>query len=648
MEVEAMRIPPTALVLLTWSSIVVGAGAQTTYLQNDSYGGGAVLCYQGITDLEGLASKFTASAAQYPYTIHSIRVFGCSGGLDAYVIQIFQDNGGTAAPGPVIWSSQNAYLLDGSNIFNDILMSQEPNPPPPITSGSVRVLLVNLTILKPIGFGADLNGILPQRNTVRDDLSNWSFAENPPFNVNGDWILRLGINTATNPSLSAIDVTVPEGTGGPSDAVVTVALSPTVPTPVTVAYQTADNTAVAPGDYTATSGILTFPANTGVRTVIVPVVGDATDEPTETFTLELSNPVNAAIGDGTAIVTIQDDDAPVAISVADVETIEGDGGVGLVTFPVTLSAPSGFPVTVDFSTANGTATAPGDFTAASGLLSFAAGSSQRSVDVTIVRDFQDEPDESFTLALSLPTNATLADGTGVGLIRDDDLLVQQELVHGSEWTGSLASHPGPSADLDAYAITQAPQASYEVIVDAASGDLGAAGPVLERYDTATSSVVQASVAVGVGSGRTLRWANASTSPVASQLVRVRSAQCTTNCGADDRYRVRAWETTLRCPRFNNANSQVTVLQVQNTTGGTVAGTVWFWSAAGALLASEPLSLAPHGSTAIATSALAGLAGQSGSLTITSDAPYGALTGKAVALEPATGLTFDALLEPRPR
>jgi hypothetical protein len=642
-----MRIPPPALALLLGASIAVPASAQV-FLQNDSYGGGAVACFTGITSDRGLASKFTAQPAQYPYTIQSIRVFGCGGGQDAYVVQIFQDNGGTAAPGPVIWNSSNAYLLDGGNTFNDILMSLEPVPPPPITSGSVRVLLVNIQILSPIGFGADLNGIQPMLNTVRTESSVWGFAENPPYNVTGDWILRLGINPATNPQLSALDVSVPEGTGGTSDAVFTVSLDPVTAQPVTVAYATANGTATAPADYSSVSGVLTFPAGVAVRTVVVPVVGDATDEPDETFNLNLSNAVGAAIGDGTGVGTIQDDDAAAALSVADAETIEGDQGTGTLTFPVTLSAPSGFPITVGFATANGTAAAPGDFTATSGTLTFPAGASQRTVDVTIVRDLQDEPDETFTLGLSGPTTATVADGTAVGLIRDDDALVQQELTHGTQWTGNLASHPGPAADADAYAIAQAPHASYEVLVDTGSGDLGSAGPVLERYDTATSTVLQTSTPVGVGFGRSLRWENAASSAVSTQLVRVRSAQCTTDCGADDEYRVRAYETTLRCARFNNSSTQVTVLQVQNASAAPVTGTAWFWSASGTLLASQPLALPAHGSTSINTSALPALAGQSGSLTLSSDAPYGELTGKAVALEPATGMSFSATLEQRPR
>jgi hypothetical protein len=642
-----MRISLPVVALAVSSAMAVPAGAQVTYLQNDSYGGGAVLCYQGINQFQGLASKFTAQPAQYPYTIDSIRVFGCGGGLDAYVIQIFEDDG-TAAPGRVIWSSQNAYFLSGNNTFNDILLSNEPVPPPPITSGSIRVLLVNDSILTPIGFGADLNGIQPTLNTIRDEVSAWSFAENPPYNVNGDWILRLGIDASLEPSLRAIDVTVPEGTGGTSDAVFTVQLAPTSAQEVTVVYATANDTAIAPEDYAAAAGILTFPPGVGVRTVIVPVVGDGMDEPDETFTLNLGSPTNAVIADGTAVGTIVDDEAPVSLAVADTETIEGDGGLGTLAFPVTLSAPSAFPVTVGFATTNGTAAGPGDFVPTSGTLSFAAGETERSVAVQVVRDLQDEEDETFAVALSSPTNGTLGDASAAGLIRDDDAAVQQELGHGTSWTGSLASHPGPAPDVDVYAFAQAPGSSYEVLLDMASGDLGVAGPVFERFDTATSAVVQASAPIGVGFGRVLRWQNPSTAVVAGEQVRVRSAQCTTDCGTDDQYRLRVWDTTLRGARFNNGGSQVTVVVLQNTTNSAVAATLWFWGADGSPLGSHSLTLPPLGSTAVNTFALPGAAGQGGSLTISSDAPYGGLTGKSVALEPATGLAFDTFLEPWPR
>jgi hypothetical protein len=172
------------------------ARAQVVDLQNDSYTGGAVICYLGVANNESIAARFTAAAGQFPYTIDRLRVFGCGGGQDAYAITIYQDDGPGVNPGTVIWQSQNAYFLSGGNAFNEILMSQEQPPPPAITSGTIRVELFTISILQPIGFGADTNGITSQRNFVRFGGA-WSFAEDQ--SVAGDWILRVGIVPAGTP-----------------------------------------------------------------------------------------------------------------------------------------------------------------------------------------------------------------------------------------------------------------------------------------------------------------------------------------------------------------------------------------------------------------------------------------------------------------
>ena len=84
---------------------------------------------------EAVAAKFTATPSQYPYTIDRIRVLGCGGGQDAYAFRIFQDDGDTANPGPVIYFSVNAYLLSGGGVFNDIMLSDEGAPPIVINGG---------------------------------------------------------------------------------------------------------------------------------------------------------------------------------------------------------------------------------------------------------------------------------------------------------------------------------------------------------------------------------------------------------------------------------------------------------------------------------------------------------------------------------
>ena len=120
------------------------------------------------------------------------------------------------------------------------------------------------------------------------------------------------------------------------------------------------------------------------------------------------------------IGTITDDDTPPALSVNNVTVTEGNSGTVNATFNVTLDEPSGQTVNVDYATADGTATAPADYTATSDTLTFAPGQTLEQVSVTVNGDLIDESDETFTLNLSNASNATIADGTGVGTITDDD------------------------------------------------------------------------------------------------------------------------------------------------------------------------------------------------------------------------------------
>jgi uncharacterized repeat protein (TIGR01451 family) len=222
-----------------------------------------------------------------------------------------------------------------------------------------------------------------------------------------------------------------------------------------------------------------------------------------------------------------------------------------------------------------------------------------------------------------------------------------EIAHGLRLRGDLAAVAG-QPDVDLYRVRQHPFSSYEVVLDAGSGDFGNAGAQLERVAADGSSVLQTSSAVGAGFARSLRFRNDTSATLDDQYVRVSSLFCGSTCGADDAYRLRAWETTGSIPRFNNSATQITVVILQN--GGTtaLAGRVYFWSAGGALIHQEPLGLAARGSVTVNTSAIAALQGQSGSITIAHDGSYGVLTGKAVALEPATGFAFDSMLDPRPR
>ena len=115
----------------------------------------------------------------------------------------------------------------------------------------------------------------------------------------------------------------------------------------------------------------------------------------------------------TVIVT-----GPPAISVSDATVQEAEEAV--LVFSITLSHASSRTVTVDYATSDGTAQAGSDYTAASATLTFNAGETSQTVEVTVLTDSEDEGQETLTLTLSNPSQATLGDGTGTGTIENGE------------------------------------------------------------------------------------------------------------------------------------------------------------------------------------------------------------------------------------
>jgi hypothetical protein len=109
-----------------------------------------------------------------------------------------------------------------------------------------------------------------------------------------------------------------------------------------------------------------------------------------------------------------------ALSVADLAVTEGSSGPRTASFTVRLAPTSTGTVTVNYATANGTATAGSDYTSASGSLTFTAGQSTRTVSVTLNGDTTPESNETVFLNLSAPDGAALADNQAEATILDDD------------------------------------------------------------------------------------------------------------------------------------------------------------------------------------------------------------------------------------
>jgi choice-of-anchor B domain-containing protein len=446
------------------------------------------------------------------------------------------------------------------------------------------------------------------------------------------------------PSLAIGDVTADEADAHDAEApdhspllTFAVTLSAASAQTVTVSWATANGTAVAGADYIAASGTLTFPPGATTQPIDVEMLPDLVPEPPETFFVNLSGPVSATLADAQGVATILDNDTTPALAIADASVQEGDAGTRSLVFTVTQSQPIAQTTTVGFVTVNGTASAPSDFVAASGGITFPGGTSTRTIAVAVNGDPTDEPDESFVLELLAPNGATVADGQATGTILDDDGAPGEELAHGTAAQRTLASLAGGVPRAGLFRMAQRDRASYEVVVDAATG--GVSPVVLERLSPDQATVLQPGAATGTGSATALRWENRGAT-ANDQWIRVRSGGCTSTCGAGEGYRVRAYETTLSLPRFVASGGQTTVVILHNPTARAVAGHVDFWDAGGAPLGAHAFTLDPRASAVVDASSVAGVAGASGSASITHDAGYGELRAKAIALEPATGFAFD--------
>jgi hypothetical protein len=226
-------------------------------------------------------------------------------------------------------------------------------------------------------------------------------------------------NGATfNPTLAISDVSTLEGNTGTHAITFTVSVSAASTQPITVAYATAGGTATAGSDYEAQTGTLTFAPGETTKIINVAVIGDRLPEPNETFSVNLTSPNNATIIDGQGLGTIVDDEPRVSIS--DVRMKEGNSGLTAFAFTVSLSVAYDVPVTVDYATANGTATAGSDYQAASGTLTIPAGQTSGTITVPVTGDRLSEPDKYFFVNLSNLNLGAIADSQGFGVIVDDE------------------------------------------------------------------------------------------------------------------------------------------------------------------------------------------------------------------------------------
>ncbi len=227
-----------------------------------------------------------------------------------------------------------------------------------------------------------------------------------------------------DPKFSIDSPSVAEGdSGDTSNLTFTVTLSESYTSALTVDYADAGTgTATSGTDYTAVaSGTLTFAAGVTTQTITVPVTGDTADEgASETVVIMLSNATaGTGISTATGTGTITDNDPQ--FSIADASATEGDSGSVNMTFTVTLSGSGSSSYTVDYASSDGTATAGTDYTAVSGTLTFAAGTTSQTFAVSVTGDTVNEANETLTVTLSNASAGTsIATASATGTITDND------------------------------------------------------------------------------------------------------------------------------------------------------------------------------------------------------------------------------------
>jgi uncharacterized repeat protein (TIGR01451 family) len=267
-----------------------------------------------------------------------------------------------------------------------------------------------------------------------------------------------------------------------------ITLSNPTSTQLSVPFSLADGTANVGTDYQTNSGSFSVFAGNVTATVSIGINGDTTVEPDETFFMNLGSVAGATIAKPQGTGTIINDDglASPGISISDVTAGEGNSGTTNFNFTVSLTASSASTITVNYATADGTATAPSDYAAKSGTVTFTPGQTSQSVTIVVNGDTVFEPNETFFVNLTSPTNAVIIDNQGQGTINNDDVVGSADL--------SIVKTGASTAAGSANVV-------YTIVVTN-NGPTGASGVTVTDVLPAGTTFVSAQTTQGVCNGTT--------------------------------------------------------------------------------------------------------------------------------------------------
>ncbi|MBI5383603.1 MAG: M36 family metallopeptidase [Verrucomicrobia bacterium] len=301
------------------------------------------------------------------------------------------------------------------------------------------------------------------------------------------------------------------------------------------------------------------------------------------------------------------------LAIGDAAIVEGNSGATTALFSVSLAPPPILPVTVHYATADGTAQAGGDYLATNGVLSFAAGQTNAALAVAILGDTMLEPNETFSVLLSNPSNAAIGRIAGIATIYDDDgapaILVQPADV--AVGLGSNASF--------SVSVVGAPPLRYQWQKDSA--------PLQDRTNAELFLPTVASADVGA-------YSVVVTNVMGSTI----SSKAWLTILPPDRSRVFANTTPLAIPESGPADPYPSTIQVTGLVGGVTKVTATLSNLSHTYPADlDILLVSPGGANAMLLSDAFGAVNESG-VTLTFD-------DEAALVPPEMGLVGPGAYRP---
>lgn len=272
------------------------------------------------------------------------------------------------------------------------------------------------------------------------------------------------------PVLSINNVSAKEGNSGDTAFTFTISASRPSERSPQVSWAAANGTATVTQDFDPASGSETFASGQTTKLITVNVNGDTTNEPNETFVVNLSAPVNASIACPSppcGVGTIENDDAPAPLPTLSVAPVTADEGAGVANVVVTRNGPGG-TVTFVLSTGGGSATPGSDFaplTIERTIPASQAATATATIPITILQDSLDEPDEAFSVSLSDINGAQAGQTTANVTITDDDPLPQVSISG-----PTTVTEPATGTATLTFSVSVTPQSGRPVSVSYGTSD----------------------------------------------------------------------------------------------------------------------------------------------------------------------------------